>query len=141
MVDIPKDTVIKEKDSIYNSVFVIVSGKMAVYMFPQGKKELLTTLKSTDVVGEYTLNFIASKAAEYVALTDMHVIKFQKDEYERAMNDTKLEYLGRAHQFVLELFSDSFKGKPEDLKRLAKNLKFKTFQKEEFVALEGCVPD
>lgn len=40
-------------------------------------------LQSQDVVGEYNLNFIYSKAGQYEAITDLRVIEFPREEYEK----------------------------------------------------------
>ena len=74
----------------YNGVFIIISGKMGIYMFPNGERKLLSILKSKDLVGEYDLNFIAPKSSEYEALTNIIAIKITKEDYERAMNDAKI---------------------------------------------------
>lgn len=80
---IPAGTIIKPKDIIFNEVFVICAGQMGLYTFPYGQKTLMTTLKAKEVIGEWNFNFIYSKAAEYEAITDMQVILFDREDYEK----------------------------------------------------------
>jgi CRP-like cAMP-binding protein len=133
--------IVKERGMPLASVFVILSGKLAVYDYPFNRKAEYKILKSKDLVGAYELNFIAPKSAQYEALTDVEVIKFPKFEYERIMlaseselRKTKLEYL----QNNFYLFANI---KEDRVFRLAKKTKMKIFQKDEVVVPRGTKPD
>jgi predicted aldo/keto reductase-like oxidoreductase len=71
---IPQGTVIKPKNKEFNGVFVIKSGSMGVYVYPHGAKTLMSTLKTKEVIGEWNMNFIYSKAAQYEAETGMMLL-------------------------------------------------------------------
>lgn len=45
----------------------------------------MATYSTKEVIGEWNLNFLYSKAAQYEALTDLKVLYFDRFEYEKVM--------------------------------------------------------
>ena len=87
------------------------------------------------------MNFIAPKSAEYEALTKMTVIKILKEDYDRAMNDSKIVFKNSTANKLKKQFSIFSDLPPEDLIQISKRVKQKKFNKNEFVTFEGCPPD
>lgn len=139
-----------------SEVFVIKTGVMGLFVYSYGHKKLMTTFTTQEVVGEWTYNFLYSKAAQYEALTDMEIVYFSKFEYEKVMWESKTN----TYQNNFKFFSQfkQFRGINEHLmKRLwaiAKTKKFSNWDsrsvsqfcelqtpREEFVTLNGCNAD
>lgn len=67
-------------------------------------KKLLSILKKQDLVGEYNLNFIFSKAAQYEAITNMKVLEFPKEKYEEIIFQVKNKMFHDNHEYFTKHF-------------------------------------
>mmetsp|Transcript_17142 Transcript_17142/g.15119 ORF Transcript_17142/g.15119 Transcript_17142/m.15119 type:complete len:81 (-) Transcript_17142:747-989(-) len=77
------------------------------------KNKLMSTFSTQEVVGEWNLNFLYSKAAQYEALTDIKIIYFERIDYEKVMVEAKTKYFNEG---ILKIFRN--KGiKSKDIQR------------------------
>ncbi|CAI2362196.1 unnamed protein product [Moneuplotes crassus] len=133
--------ILKEKNMPFVPVVLIISGKVGVYHYPQGKKTLFRVLKSKDVVGDYELNFVTTRTSQYEVLTKVKLLKFPKDEYERVtferenkLRQQKIHYLKTHFPFFKEM-------EEEKLHRLSKKVKQKKMKYNDVLILKGTAPD
>jgi len=70
---LPGDTLVK-RGSIETDSFIIIAGEVEVFRSQNGKKKVLTTLKSGDVVGELAMITHSPRSATVVALTHVEVL-------------------------------------------------------------------
>ncbi|CAI2361042.1 unnamed protein product [Moneuplotes crassus] len=68
--------VLKEKDLPFIPVVLVISGKIGVYHYPKGKKTLLRVLQSKEIIGDYELNFITSRSAQYEVISKAELLRF-----------------------------------------------------------------
>jgi predicted Zn-dependent protease len=137
---IPKGTVIKMKDQPFDDVFIINFGTMGLYVFPYGEKTLMSSFTTQEVVGEWNMNFLSSKAAQYEADTDMHIIYFSREEYEKVVFLVKQD-IYESNGKYFERFPTFKALAPNLMKMLCLNTKQRAFNKNEHVALNGCQAD
>lgn len=100
----------------------------------------MSELKSKEVIGEYNMNFICSKAAEYEVTESLRVLWFEREEYERIIFQMKqTKYTDNKNYFMsFPIFSKLNNNK---MKKLWANTKEKIFAKNEKVTLSGCKVD
>mmetsp|Transcript_36471 Transcript_36471/g.41969 ORF Transcript_36471/g.41969 Transcript_36471/m.41969 type:complete len:102 (+) Transcript_36471:118-423(+) len=101
----------------------------------------MAVLKQKDVVGEYNMNFICSKAAQYEALTDMSIVYFDREDYEKIIFLRKRNKFQENHDFFTQNFPTFSKLHENKIKKLCSNTKEKCFSKNEHVVLSGCKAD
>ena len=109
---------------------------MEFIIIPTVNKTLLRVLQSKEIIGDYELNFIASKAAQYEMLTNVTILKFRKDDYERVtfnrevkMREDKIKYLKKNFNFFSKMEEDQ-------LFRLSKKIKQRNVQYNEPLILK-----
>lgn len=133
---IPEGTVIKAKDQVFDGVFIINTGTMGLYVYPYGEKKLMASFGSQEVVGEWNMHFLYSKAAQYEAITDMHIIYFSREEYEKVIFQVKQDSF-RENREYFQNFPIFKTIAPNLLKMLCSTTKQRTFNKNEHVTLNG----
>lgn len=132
--------VLKQRDLPLVPVFLVVSGRVGVYQYPNGDKTLIKVLDSKDIIGDYERNFIASRAAQYEALTHVKVLKFPKEGYERVTFDKETQQRSEKIKFLrcLPFFKTL---SAEHLYRLSKKVKSLKLKYNEALVLKGMKPD
>jgi hypothetical protein len=128
------------KNQTFDGVFIINFGTMGLYVFPYGEKKLMSSFKSQEVVGEWNMNFLSSKAAQYEADTDMHIIYFSREEYEKVIFLVKQDIFESNGKYF-EKFPIFKALAPNLMKTLCQSTKQKDFNKNEHIALNGCQAD
>lgn len=88
----------------FDQIFMIEKGSMGLYVYPYGNKKLMTILKTQDLIGEYNLNFISSRAAQYKAITNVKVIEFPKEKYEEIIFQMKNKIFHDNHEYFTNNF-------------------------------------
>lgn len=121
--------ILKKRDFPVTSVMIIVSGSIGVYHYPNGIKTLFRELQSKEIIGDFELNFIASRAAQYETLGRVTIMKFPKMDYERVtykrevrQRSDKIEYLYDNYDIFANMQIDK-------IYRLSKFIKQRTFKK------------
>ena len=135
-----KGEIIKQRDKGFREIFVIISGKLGVFVFPNGHKTLMTELKSREVVGEYNMSFIWSKASEYEVTESLRVLWFDREEYERIMFQMKRNKYNENNQYF-KSFPPFNRLNNNKMKKLCANTKEKIYAKNEKVTLNGWKVD
>jgi len=138
--NIPKGTIIKNSDQIFEGIFVIHSGEMGVFVYPYHIKKLMTTYSTKEVIGEWNMHFLYSKKAQYEAITDMKIIYFNREEYEKVIFQVKQDKYQENYDYFQNL--PTFRKLEKHLmKKLCQTTKEKVFTKNEHVTLNGCLAD
>jgi len=112
--------ILKEVDAPFIPVMIIIKGKVGVYYYPEGKKTLYRVLRSKDIIGDYELNFIASKSSQYEVLTKTTIIKFPKNDYERVVYNREVESRKEKISYLKENYNFFSTMKEDQLYRLSK---------------------
>jgi hypothetical protein len=129
--------VLKKKDLPFTSVMIIVSGCIGVYHYPDGRKTLFKELKSKEIIGDFELNFISSRSAQYEALSKVTIMKFPKSDYERVTIVREIEHRTEKLEYLTKNYEIFANMDQEKMYRLSKNIKTKNLKKNEAVVLKG----
>lgn len=86
------------------------------------------------------MNFLYSKAAQYEAITELTIIKFDREDYEKVIFQVKQDKFQENHEYFNQ-FSVFRRLEKNLMKKLCSTTKQKVFKKNENVTLYGCQAD
>jgi hypothetical protein len=138
LVVIPSDSVIKPFGQEFSKLFIVKTGKVAIYTMVNGQRVRMKEVKR-EVIGDDKGSFLGGGEVEVVAEGEVEGVQVERDVFDKVMARRDMGVLETTMRDFEEY--DIFKGiKKEFFQSLISEVRFKRFRKGELVVLKDTQP-
>ncbi|VWU49640.1 cAMP-dependent protein kinase regulatory subunit [Hepatocystis sp. ex Piliocolobus tephrosceles] len=137
---VKKDVNIINEGDEGNVLYVIDTGEVEIFKTKDGKKEVLTVLKSKDVFGELALLYNSKRAATAKALNKCHLWTLDRETFTFIIKDN-VQKKRQLYEDILKQVTILKDMDPYERSKVADCLKSKKYEKDEIIIKEGETGD